>query len=144
MIRKCNEKDIDAIVALELECFKSPLTKSFITQEITVNPLAYYLCYEEDGIVKGCIGLWLTDIGTILNVAVTKDSRGLGIGSKLIEETINVFNKHNIFQISLDVRVSNKRAIALYEKYNFQEAIIRKQYYENKEDAIVMIRSVTV
>ncbi|MFI3251613.1 MAG: ribosomal protein S18-alanine N-acetyltransferase [bacterium] len=144
MIRRCNSNDIDAIVALEYECFNSPLTKDFITQEITVNPLSYYLCYEENGVVKGCIGLWLTDIGTILNVAVTKDSRGKGIGSKLIEETINVFNEHKIFQISLDVRVSNERAIALYKKYKFQEAIIRKAYYENQEDAIVMIRSVTV
>lgn len=144
MIRKCNENDIDRIVELEFECFTSPLTKDFITQEITVNPLSNYLCYEENGVVIGCIGLWLTDIGTVLNVAVTKDKRGMGIGSKLIEGAIEVFNEHKIFQISLDVRVSNERAIALYKKYKFQEAIIRKAYYENKEDAIVMIRSVSV
>ncbi len=144
MIRKCIASDIDSIVALEYECFSSPLTKEFITQEITSNPLSNYLCYEENGLVIGVIGLWLTDIGTILNVAVTKEKRGMKIGSKLIEGAIEVFNSHNIFQISLDVRVSNVVAQSLYKKYNFEEAIIRKGYYSNNEDAIVMIRSVSL
>ncbi len=140
MVRKCNINDIDSIVSLEFESFKSPLTKDFITQELTSNPLSHYLCYEEDGDVVGYIGLWLTDIGTILNLAVSKEYRNKSIGSKLIEETINVFSNNGINQISLDVRISNDIAINLYKKYKFKQVLIRKKYYDNNEDAILMIR----
>lgn len=140
MIRRCNISDVDNIVLLE-QCFASPLSKEFIIQEIEKNPLSNYLCFEENGVVKGYIGLWLTDIGSIINLVVSEEYRGNNIASKLIEESINVFNSNNIYQISLDVRVSNIKAISLYKKYNFKEALIRKNYYENKEDAIVMIRS---
>lgn len=140
MIRKCVFQDIDSIVSLENENFKSPLSKAFIEQEINKNPLSNYLCYEYDNVVVGYIGLWITDIGSILNVAVDKKYRGKKIGSKLIEESIKVFDLNNIKEISLEVRVSNLIAINLYKKYDFKEVLIKKNYYADKEDAILMMR----
>ncbi len=141
MIRKCTLSDLESIILLENECFKSPLSRETLSRDLNSNPLSNYLCYEENGIVKGYIGLWLTDIGSIINFAVTENSRRLGIGKKLIEETINVFNNNNINEISLDVRESNIVALSLYKKYNFKEVYVRRNYYENKENAIVMVRS---
>ncbi len=141
MIRKCSSKDVDDLVSLEQECFKSPLSYDFLKQEIEKNPLSNYLCFEKNGVVIGYIGLWLTDIGTILNLCVKEEYRRNNIASKLMDETIKVFKENNINEISLDVRVSNEKALSLYKKYNFKQVLIRKNYYENKEDAIVMLRS---
>ncbi len=140
MIRRCTSSDIKRIVELE-QYFSSPLSEDFITQEIESNPLSHYLCFEENGVVKGYIGLWLTDIGSIINLVVDELYRENKIASRLIEASIETFNNNGINQISLDVRVSNNKAISLYKKYNFKEVLIRKKYYSNNEDAIVMIRS---
>lgn len=141
MVRLCTIDDLDAIVSLEEESFKSPLSKEEITRELTTNPLSFYLCYEENGVVIGYIGNWLTDIGSIINFAITKEYRNKGIGSKLLNETIISFRNNNINEISLDVRASNVAAIALYNKFNFKKVFVRKEYYKDKEDAIVMMRS---
>lgn len=140
MIRKCNILDINRLFELE-QSFSNPFSKDFLIQEIEQNPLSHYLCYEDNGVVKGYIGLWMTDIGTILNLVVDPEFRGEKIGYSLLEESINIFKNQGINEISLDVRVSNTIAISLYKKFDFKEALIRKKYYENNEDAILMIRS---
>ncbi len=141
MISTATVNDIEDIIVLENSCFKSPLTYSFIHQDITTNQFSRYLIYKENGVVKGYIGFWLTDIANILNICVKEEYRGNYIGDALLKECINIVSDNNIKEISLDVRVSNNKAISLYKKYGFKEALVRKKYYENQEDAIVMIRS---
>jgi ribosomal-protein-alanine N-acetyltransferase len=52
------------------------------------------------------------------------------------------FGAANLAFLTLEVRASNVAAIALYEKYGFQQAGLRKGYYQNpREDAIIMTRN---
>ncbi|MFI3329318.1 MAG: ribosomal protein S18-alanine N-acetyltransferase [bacterium] len=141
MIRKCNSDDLLSLEQLEKSCFKSPLDYNFLKQDIENNPFSNYLCYEENGVVIGYIGLWIADIGSIINLCVNELHRRKQIASMLLEEAIKQCENKEVTQISLDVRVSNDKARNLYNKYNFKEVLIRKNYYDNKEDAIVMVRS---
>ena len=71
------------------------------------------------------------------NINVLMDYRHIGIGSKLMEYVIDIFNKSKLTNITLEVRKSNINAINLYKKYGFLEVGIRKYYYGD-EDGILM------
>lgn len=78
---------------------------------------------------------------TLMNIAIAPDKQGNGLGAVLLQFLIDYAKANNELEIWLEVRVSNKRAIALYQKLGFVEVDKRKAYYplENgREDALVM------
>ncbi len=77
-----------------------------------------------------------------MNIVVKKDKRNLGIGSKLLEEIIKKAIEINSKTITLEVNENNLPAIKLYEKYGFKQIGLRKKYYNNIDNAIIMTTSV--
>ncbi len=90
--------------------------------------------------IVGYAGLWLmTDEAHITTIAVNPDYQGYGIGELLLLGLIDRAQQIGARWLTLEVRVSNKVAQALYEKYTFKEMGIRRRYYsDNNEDALVM------
>ena len=75
----------------------------------------------------------------ITNVAVHPDHRRQGIGDALIDALIKHAQSIEAVRITLEVRVSNVPAIALYEKFGFVPCGTRKNFYSNpREDAVIM------
>ncbi len=94
---------------------------------------------NQDGTVVGYIcPMLLLDEGHILNVAVRGDFRGHGIGKSLVKRVLGDCLERGAAFVSLEVRPSNREAIALYKQLGFVETGLRKRYYENGEDAILM------
>ena len=80
-------------------------------------------------------------VAHLVSIAVLKEYRRRGIGSKLLEETIRASREfYDAEAIYLEVRVSNKPAISLYEKFGFKKARIIRGYYMDGEDAYVMVK----
>lgn len=77
-----------------------------------------------------------------MNIVVKKDQRNLGIGSKLLEEIIKKAIEINSKTITLEVNENNLPAIKLYEKYGFKQIGLRKKYYNNTDNAIIMTKLV--
>ncbi|MEB3851455.1 MAG: ribosomal protein S18-alanine N-acetyltransferase [Desulfurococcales archaeon] len=79
-------------------------------------------------------------VGHLVSIAVLEEYRGRGVGSALLSETIRSLRDHyGVESIYLEVRVSNERAIRLYEKFGFRKVRIIKKYYMDGEDAYVMV-----
>jgi ribosomal-protein-alanine N-acetyltransferase len=81
------------------------------------------------------------DEATLFNIAVDPDFQRQGLGRQLLEHLISELEKRDVFTLWLEVRASNRAAIALYESLGFNEATIRRNYYpakEGREDAIIM------
>lgn len=76
-----------------------------------------------------------------MNIVVKKDERNKGIGSSLLKEIIHIAKKLKAKTITLEVNENNEPAIKLYKKYGFEQVGLRKKYYNNKEDAILMATS---
>jgi ribosomal-protein-alanine N-acetyltransferase len=75
----------------------------------------------------------------ILNIAVKENYRKTGIGTLLIQSTLNIANKNSPANIRLEVRTSNKPAIEFYKKHGFRPEHVRRNFYSNPvEDGIVM------
>jgi [ribosomal protein S18]-alanine N-acetyltransferase len=168
-IRVATAEDIDAMTDLDATCFSAPWSRASFEAELTTNHLAWYLVAEEllpqqeeseaeiipeaeaeardlelnenrVGLIIGYAGLWaIEDEGHITNVAVHPDFRRMHLGHILVDMLIGQTRQEGLKRFTLEVRVSNAAAIALYEQFGFVSAGLRKGYYEdNNEDAMIM------
>jgi len=137
MIRRITENDIDWIVNLELDTIGTTLGADMLKGELN-NPMSYIFVYELDNRVGYISTVFDGEILEILNICVDKACQSKGIGTKMIGEVLKYFYLKNATSVILEVRESNIRAIHVYEKLGFKNISIRKKYYSNGENAIVM------
>ena len=103
----------------------------FFGEDPTTSPKEYII---------GIAGFWImVDEAHITTLAVRNSCRRQGIGERLLIRIVEMAMQLNANVVTLEVRLSNKQAQALYEKYAFQRVGIRRAYYtDNGEDAIIM------
>ncbi len=142
VVRQAEEKDIKIMAEMDVLCFSAPWSELSFEKEIKENHLAFYIVAEINERVVGYAGLWcIVDEGHITNVAVHPDFRRKGIGEALVSVLLEHTTEIGLLSHTLEVRASNDPAIALYSKFGFEAAGVRKNYYEdNGEDAIIMWR----
>ena len=90
--------------------------------------------------LAGYVGIWFQgNQAHITEIAVRESLRGRGIGELLLIGTVRVALEQGMDEVTLEARVTNFIAQALYSKYGFNEMGIRKNYYaDNREDAVIM------
>ena len=127
------------VALLEKACFSDPWSLRSITSEIT-NPLSLWLVAVEADRVLGYIGSQsVLGEADMMNLAVSEDARGKGIGVMLVMKLIEHLRADGVCRLTLEVRASNAPAISLYEKLGFQNIGRRPNYYYHpKEDALIM------
>ena len=80
----------------------------------------------------------ILDEAELMNIVVKKNYRGQGYSLLMINFIINLCKEKKISKINLEVNSNNSIAINLYKKYNFTIVGLRKKYYNNIDDAILM------
>lgn len=130
---------LDDLNYIDLNDFDDFWTQTILKDEI-INDSSYYIVSKSGKDILGFAGIkFLLDEAHITNIVTRKDKRNLGIGSKLLETLIQKAEESSTL-ITLEVNEQNKTAIHLYEKFGFKNVGIRKKYYENKYDAIIMTK----
>ena len=130
--------DVPEIFAVERECFKSPWSEKMFVGDIENEHTVYLVARDKEQIV-GYAGVWCVfGDADITNVAVSPKYRRQGIAGRLLERITEEARLRKCESIRLEVRESNFGAIALYKKHGFREIDIRKKYYDNTEDAVIM------
>lgn len=144
MIIEMNHEHLDRVVELELQLFSSPWPKDAFEYELRENPYSYNYVYLLDEQIAGYCGLWcLFDQAQITNVAVAKEAQRKHIASELMQKIEEKAITQGCETLSLEVRVSNEAAIALYQKFGFEMISVRKGYYQdNHEDAYLMMKAI--
>jgi len=138
MIRQIRADDISQIITIEHESFHNPYPEDIITF-LYERYRTTFLVAEQGGTVLGYIaGITSWREGHIVSLAVLPAWRRKGIASQLVEELYRIFRKYGKKRVKLEVRLSNKAAIALYENLGFERRKIVKKYYEDGEDAVMM------
>ena len=125
----------------ETERHADPVDASLWGRMLTGMRSALGFNRDDDGDdLAGYVGIWLQgDQAHITEIAVREELRGRGIGELLIIGTLRVAYEQGLTEVTLEARVSNFVAQRLYDKYGFNEAGIRKNYYaDNREDAVIM------
>lgn len=99
-----------------------------------------FLVAELDGYVIGYVIFWIKyeNQGHIISIAVDKNYRRMGAGSKLLVKAIAILSLLKLDVIYLEVRKSNAGAIEFYKQFNFKMDRIVPGYYETGEDAVIL------
>jgi ribosomal-protein-alanine N-acetyltransferase len=168
-VRPMQLVDVPVVMAIEHTAFSLPWPEGAYRHEITQNELAHYyvLCFcspvacrklgssswwrrirsgfkqeaePSPGVVLGYGGFWMmVDEAHISTLAIRQDVRGHGLGEFLLLGLLDEARRLGAQLATLEVRVSNAVARALYTKYGFRETGRRTAYYhDNNEDALIM------
>ncbi len=142
VIQRMTEDDVLEVAELEKSIFPMPWSARSFTQELTENKCARYLVLKKQGHVIGYAGAWMIfEEAHITNIAIKKEEQGKKYGRLLTEALIQYAANLGVQYITLEVRVSNERAIQLYRSLGFKKVHVRQKYYEdNGEDGYLMVK----
>lgn len=139
-ISKMNIDDLNKISPVLLTEFDDFWNYNILKSELENENSKYIVAKNNDEIV-GFAGIWISiDEAHVTNIVTKKYLRKNGIGSTLLEELINLSKNLNLVSITLEVNENNLDAIKLYEKFGFEKLGIRKKYYNNTDNALIMTK----
>jgi ribosomal-protein-alanine N-acetyltransferase len=129
------------VLEIEEQLYPRPWTNRTFVSELQQmrNGNRYYLvAYVGDSMV-GYGGLMFSgDDAHITNVAVDPASQGRGVATEIMLDLCTIARDRGCTAMTLEVRHTNVAAQNLYRRFGFVPAGIRKRYYENTDDAIIM------
>ena len=137
-IVKMEQTHVGQVAMLEKVCFSDPWSEKSVASELE-NPLSLWLVALDGDVVAGYIGSQsVMGESDMMNVAVATEYRRQGVAAALVTALVEELARSGNQSLTLEVRVSNTPAIALYEKLGFSQVGCRKNYYRNpKEDALI-------
>lgn len=111
--------------------------------EFKINPYTRCLIYEKDKKIIGFIVFSIMyEKAEIIDIAVLNEYQNQNIGTQLLSSVEKECFDKKCESVTLEVRQSNQSAISFYKKHGFREISVRKSYYYDGEDALVMIKMV--
>ena len=146
VVRRMTREDIGRALEVERACFSHPWSEDVLSAPLLL-PYAYYYVAEITGengtsrIIGECGVRDIVGEGEITNVAVHPDWQGLGVAGKMLGTLLAQSLEKGMEAFTLEVRASNRPAIALYKKFGFRTEGIRADFYDKPvEDALIMWR----
>jgi [ribosomal protein S18]-alanine N-acetyltransferase len=140
-ITKMRRRHLRRVLSIEARVYPRPWSASLFLSELAQRSTRSYIVGRYEGEVVGYAGLMFTGLEAhITNIAVDPTFHGRKVGTRLLLTLITEAIARGAETISLEVRVSNLAAQAMYEQFGFTAVGTRKGYYiETNEDAFVMV-----
>ena len=146
-IRSARRSDLLAVAEIERQSFPQPWSVGAFEQFLDAP--AFLVAVERDSGEGAIVGYIVGDsvpnhgepLGHIKDLAVHPDRRGQGIGRQLLERAICTLRSTGVGSIKLEVRESNEAARRLYRDAGFVHRRTVPRYYDDGEDALVMLRT---
>jgi ribosomal-protein-alanine N-acetyltransferase len=141
-LRRIEPGDLEAVEQIERKSYPTPWSRSMFDAELRKpSSLALGAFAEGGGLVGYAFVSRYVDAWHVMNVAVAHAYRRRGIAVALLERLFDITATDPRRGYTLEVRVSNTGAIALYERLGFEARGVRRGYYtDNREDALIMWR----
>jgi ribosomal-protein-alanine N-acetyltransferase len=134
-------RHVKSILAIEERVYPKPWTAGVFNSEIDLarrDERHYVVGLLETEVVAYGGLMFAVDEAHITNIAVDPEFQRRGFARRVLLELANVAIDRGFTALTLEVRVSNTAAQAMYRRFGFAPAGIRQRYYENTEDALVM------
>jgi len=139
-IRTLGYSDLPQVISTERRAFPTPWSLAMFVLELSKPSGVCLAAIEERRVVGYLICSRYADVWHLMNIAVDPPARRRGIATALLEEMIVRAGRDASY--TLEVRPSNSSAIALYERFGFRSAGMRRRYYQDTgEDAVIMWRT---
>lgn len=140
--RRMTPAELDAVQEVEQRCYATPWPVEIFARQLETAWASIYVVYREEAPQRllGHVVYWVVhDELHLLNVAVHPDAQRLGLGRAMMGHLFAVARARCLQYMTLEVRVTNAPARALYEGLGFRQVAYRKKYYsDNGEDAVVL------
>jgi len=154
-IRRFVEGDLDQVININRQSLPENYSRPFflhlyerypnlfLVAELRDRVVGYVLCRIETGFPDLSQFGFLTKKGHVVSIAVLKEYRQAGIGTRLMKNIFREMTKYGAKECYLEVRVSNRGAIQMYEKLGFIQRRRSPGYYKDGEDAFVMVKKLS-
>ena len=144
-LRPMSEDDLPLVTAIERDAYPFPWTAQIFRDCLRVG----YSCWVAD--LQGQVeayGVMSVSVGEchILNLCVRPELQRQGIGRRMLAHLLYLARKHGAETALLEVRPSNRPAVALYEREGFGEVGVRRHYYpaaNGREDALILAKDLS-
>ncbi len=136
-MRPMTRFDIPPVMAIEMQAYEFPWTEGIMTDCLRVG----YHCfvYEVDSEIRAYAILSIVlDEAHLLNICVAPEFQNQGLGLTLMNYLMDFTRTRKVRTLYLEVRMSNRSAIHLYQAMGFNEIGVRENYYparKGREDA---------
>ena len=140
-LRRLEMRDLNAIERIERASYPTPWSRSMFASELAKPSSICLGAFDlESGELVGYLVISrYVDAWHVMNVAVPAEYRRRGIATTLLERLFELTAGQGRRGYTLEVRVSNTSAVALYERLGFKPRGVRRGYYtDNREDALIM------
>jgi ribosomal-protein-alanine N-acetyltransferase len=138
-IRRVQPQDIIGVIALAYDTLPEHYNPSIFNQFYESFPEGFLVVVDQQHLIGFLIGVKTTsDTARILMLSVQNNYRKQGIGTALLKEFLETMKHLQVSQIELEVRTTNRVALAFYKKQGFHLQQTLLQFYQNGEDAYVM------
>ncbi|MEO8362809.1 MAG: ribosomal protein S18-alanine N-acetyltransferase [Ilumatobacteraceae bacterium] len=141
VISLLQRRHIRDVMSIEQRVYPRPWSAKVFEEEIAMmnQKHRYYLVAHVGAELVGYGGLlFAADDAHITNLAVSPEWHHRGVATELLLELAWVARARKFKALTLEVRHTNEAAQELYRRFGFAPAGVRKKYYENTDDAIVM------
>ena len=139
-------EDVNQILAIDRSSFKRPWQKNSFLEELACNHAYSYVVWAQSDdrnaeiIAYVFLRILLSEM-QILRIAVAAGFLNQGVATWLLQRCFRLARHKDVHSVYIEVRLTNKEAIALYQKSGFQFLAKRTHYYpETGEDALVMVK----
>jgi ribosomal-protein-alanine N-acetyltransferase len=140
-IEPATAADLDAIDEIEQHAFKAPWPRATFEAELTRAWARLDVVREHGRVVAFCDYWIVAPEVSVLAIATHPDQRARGVASRLLAHVLDAARRAGCELATLEVRASNRPAIALYQRAGFGTVHVRARYYQDDgEDALVMVR----
>jgi len=139
-ITPMRRRHLRSVLRIEAQVYPRPWSVGLFMSEMALKTTRVYLVARVGSTVVGYAGLMITGSdGHVTTVAVDPAWHRQGIGTRLVLGLSEAAVGRGCTGLTLEVRVTNAAAQAMYRRFGFAPAGVRKNYYtETNEDAIVM------
>lgn len=145
-IKKMDINDLDEVLSIAASSSLNPWSKNMFIgemqnpfsycfiiriQEISNPPMLGFICFRN-----------IEDESELVNVCIHPQYRKSGVGKRLMQFYIGFCSKKKIKTSYLEVNASNRPAVNLYQSFSYQLLGIRKNFYQGKFDALLMVKQI--
>ena len=138
MIARYYSNDIDRVYKIEQEEENSWIKNQFYAYDMdSLESMSYIYLFNSE-VIGYLMSKIILDEVHIHNITVSKEYRNNGVGTDMITCLIDKAKDKNKNKICLEVNNNNLIARKVYNKFRFTKVGVRKKYYNNKNDAVLM------
>lgn len=140
-LRNMALQDLPAVHAIEIATQIDPWSMTILEGCLRVGYHNRVIFYEQNQMLGFSIANYVVDVCHLMNLAISPQWQNQGLGKQLLEDVLQEAQGAGCQACFLEVRISNTKAISIYEKQGFEVIRRRENYYRQpsgREDALEM------